>query len=37
MHLSIGVNSVLFQQVISDWFEMDVVPVLKSIREAATK
>ena len=37
MQMGIGVNSLLFHQVISDWFETDVVPVLAKIKEASTK
>lgn len=37
MQMSIGVNSLLFHQVISDWFEIDVVPILSKIQETSTK
>ncbi|CAK8995905.1 Guanylate cyclase soluble subunit beta-1 (GCS-beta-1) (Guanylate cyclase soluble subunit beta-3) (GCS-beta-3) (Soluble guanylate cyclase small subunit) [Durusdinium trenchii] len=37
MQMSIGVNSLLFHQVISDWFEIDVVPILSKFQVASTK
>ena len=37
MQMSIGVNSLAFHQVISDWFEMDVVPILAKFQETSTK
>ena len=33
MQMSIGVNSMLFHQVISDWFEIDVVPILAKYQQ----
>jgi len=37
MQMSIGVNSMLFHQVISDWFEIDVVPILAKYQQASLR
>ena len=37
MQMSIGVNSLAFHEVISDWFEIDVVPILAKFQETSTK
>lgn len=37
MQMGIEVNSLLFHQVISDWFETDVVPVVAKLKEASVR
>ena len=37
LQMSIEVNSLLFHQVISDWFETEVVPIVTKLKQASAK
>ncbi|CAJ1407508.1 unnamed protein product [Effrenium voratum] len=34
---SMGVNSIQYQQIVADWFELDVAPILATLQEESTK